>query len=369
MVQNILNLVTNYYLNLPKNMDYTLIFIILIISISYHFNQLYIGSCLIILYYLRNWFDGPVTKLNKSMKRQIVIITGSSAGIGLETAHQLLIDGATVIFACRNKSKTEEIINSINDKKLSGEAKFLHLDLNNFSSITNFIKEFKTNFNRLDILINNAGLCTPNHTLTADGIETTLQSNTIGPIILTQGLLDILSKSSGRILNVSSRSYRNWNKDHNYYNSLSVENYNFEKKNYNGYLQYCYSKIGNIYFTQHLHEYITNNNLNIKVVSLHPGTVITDIAKDWTGIYTILKVLFYPILWFITKSPKMGAQTTLHLCYIDEKDFKSGEYYRDLCLYTLLNHAKSTQNRVAFMQLIKDIINKYGKTHNISFQL
>src|SRR5690606_9676839 len=117
---------------------------------------------------------------------------------------------------------------------------FIKLDLEDLSSIKTFTEEFKTKFNKLDILINNAGGVYRNFILTKNNIEATLQINTISPMLLTQGLLDILHNSKGRIINIASRSYQHWKKSSEFYENLDIETYDFEKRNYQSYIQYCY---------------------------------------------------------------------------------------------------------------------------------
>ena len=106
---------------------------------------------------IKKWANGPLNPIKKDLTGKLIIVTGSSDGIGLETAKDLLRSNARVIFACRNKNKTQEIINKFpeNYKK---NAIFIQLDLASFKSIENFVKEIKSKYPKIDILINNAGL-------------------------------------------------------------------------------------------------------------------------------------------------------------------------------------------------------------------
>ena len=100
---------------------------------------------IILGYLIKKWANGPLNPIKKDLKGKLIIITGSSDGIGLETAKDLLKSNATVIFACRNKNKTETIINSF-PENLKKNAIFLQLDLERFKSIENFVKEIKTKY-------------------------------------------------------------------------------------------------------------------------------------------------------------------------------------------------------------------------------
>jgi retinol dehydrogenase-12 len=324
---------------------------------------------IIILAIIRRWFNSPKTPLKPNVKDKIIIVTGASEGIGKTTALELLKSGAHVILACRDANKTHKIISSIWDLDQRNRIHYINLNLADFSSIKKFISDFSKKFDKLDILINNAGAVNKDYKLTRDNIEATLQVNTIGPMILTQGLLKYFSPE-GRVINVASRSYQNWRKDENYYKEISPLSYDFERANYGPYSQYCYSKIGNIYFNQALEEYIKGNGLNIKTVSLHPGTIISEMTRDCTGlVYGFIKLIIYPVMWFITKSPLMGAQTTLHLCYMPFDELISGEYYRDCKVGRLNNRAKNRNMMTDFMMLYKEIVAIYGKEEEFSLSI
>ena len=103
----------------------------------------------------------PLTLLARAIKKdltgKLIIVTGSSDGIGLETAKELLNSNAKVIFACRNKNKTESIINNF-PERIKKNAIFIPLNLDSFKSIKNFADEIKSKFPKIDILINNAGM-------------------------------------------------------------------------------------------------------------------------------------------------------------------------------------------------------------------
>ena len=147
-----------------------------------------------LVYVIRKYCNRPKTYLKPNVSAKIIIFTGSSDGIGKEAALQLVKDGAIVIFACRNKEKTLAVINEIHDEKLKKNAIFMELNLSSFESVKKFVKEFKSKFQRLDILVNNAAIVLQNYTLTEDNIESTLQTNTFSPMILTQSLKDLIQK-------------------------------------------------------------------------------------------------------------------------------------------------------------------------------
>ena len=161
---------------------------------------------IIILYLLRLFFKGAQCKIKHSLKGKVIIVTGASAGIGKESALDLVRHGAQVILACRNEQRTNEAMKSLNEeeKKL---IKFIKCDLNDFDSIIKFAKQVKKEYTKIDILMNNAGLFPQQYNVTKDNMESYLQGNFTGHVLLTFLLFDILDKNDARIINLSSIAY------------------------------------------------------------------------------------------------------------------------------------------------------------------
>jgi retinol dehydrogenase-12 len=332
-------------------------------------NYFFASFGMISIYLLRKYFNGPKSKFHRDLKSNIVIVTGASEGIGKETAFQLLKDNATVIFACRDEKKTLKVISKIKDDKQRSRAIFMHLDLSNFNSVKNFILEFKSKYDRLDILVNNAATVVKNFIITRNGLETTLQVNTFSPMILTQGLIDIIHRSNGRVINVSALVHEKMTNTA-LYSNLHPEEYYYGEKNYSGIWQYGLSKLGNVYFTRYLHRYIEKNNLNIKTASLHPGVIITELSREYKGILMgLFRLVAFPFIWLIFKTPRMGAETTLHLCYTPDEEFKSGQYYSDSRVKALLPHASSDKNMESFMDYSRQLIDSCSKKFDVKLEI
>jgi retinol dehydrogenase-12 len=289
----------------------------------------YIVIPIILLFIIRKIVNGPFTKLRKSMKGKVVIITGSSAGLGKETALQLLMDGAEVIFACRDKVKTMKIINN-NEK-----AHFIKLDLNSFQDVIQFAEEVKKKFSKIDILINNAGGFPTDLHLTKNNIEFTFQSNHLSHMLLSLLLLDHFDKDNGRIINVSSNAHH-WSdfvagNIHNQINSYTGSTFerdyfrNFWRK----FVLYGNTKIAQIYFSQNFSKFLEINYPGVKIASVHPGAVNTEISRtdNQKLIFRLFKYLLVPIFIIFFKTCLAGAQTQLHLCYLNFSSFVNGAYY------------------------------------------
>jgi len=183
----------------------------------------------------------------------------------------------------------------------------------------------KNKYDHIDILINNAGLFVHKFILTPDKIETTFQLNHISPLFLSALLLDLISKSKdGRIINVSSNSYL--------FSNVTEEYLNFDEKGFSLSKSYPNSKLGNFYLTYALNRYCEKNKLNVKSACLHPGFVITEMGKphEKPWYYQVFfYLIFLPIAMVFAKNELVGAQTTLHLCYIKKEDFVNDAYYDD----------------------------------------
>lgn len=327
----------------------------------------YFIAVFIILYYLRKYLNGPISNLRKNMNDKIVIITGASAGLGKESALQLLEDGATVIFACRDEHKTKRVLETIpllNQTK----ALFMKLDLTSYESVLSFVNEFKQRFNKLDILVNNAGCFPEVFSLTMNNTDYVLQSNHLSHMLLTYLLLDYFDRREGKIINISSmvHSYADLSleKIDGYYKDESFEIFknDYYKSIMSREALYANTKLANIYFTQYLAEYLDKQYSYIKTASVHPGVVNTEFFSKLASRRSYLNLFFYliyPFIYYMLKTPNIGAQTQLHLCYMDNKEMINGAYYQDCKIGSLTTLAKNVQVRNSFMKYSKYMIKNY----------
>ena len=209
---------------------------------------------IIIGFFIKRWSNGPLNPIKKDLTGKIIIITGSSDGIGLEAAKDLLGSNAKVIFACRNKNKTEGIINTF-PENLRKNAIFEQLDLSSFKSIENFVKEIKSKYDKIDILINNAGLSSWGDIYkTEDGYLNVYQVNYLGNVLLTLLLLDHFNEKESKIISLSSIEYKRANfvyGDSKYLNNYDLM-YNHFLEMKNRQIFYSNTKLLVIYFTKYL---------------------------------------------------------------------------------------------------------------------
>jgi len=210
-------------------------------------------------------------------------------------------------------------------------------------------------------LINNAGVISEKFKLTDDLIEQTLQTNYFSPLVLTILMLELMNKE-GRIIHVSSKAHTQFKS----LNFQELEN-DLEFKNisdkYEILKMYAYSKLGNTMFNRHLALYLQNSN--VKTVALHPGVVRTNIAHDIKNLFLKLfyYLLIFPCSLILFKSSFMGAQTTLHLVYMDFDKIENGGYYSDCNLSKVSPFASQDSTMFGFMKYSRIVLNQKIKEH------
>lgn len=244
------------------------------------------------------------------MNGKICLITGANAGIGKVTALELAKQGATVVMVCRNKEKGEAALDEIKKKSGNVNLELLLADLSSQAEIRKLADEFKAKHNRLDVLLNNAGVYIPKRTLTVDAIETTFAVNHLAYFLLTNLLLDVLQQSApSRIVSVSSEAHK--------YGKVEFDNLQGERE-YKGIPAYSNSKLENVLFTRELARRLAGTGVTANC--LHPGAVATSIFRNTPK----------PIEWLIkmfTMSPEKGAETSIYLATSPEVEGITGKYF------------------------------------------
>ena len=249
------------------------------------------------------------------MKNKVCIVTGANAGIGLETTRELAKKGATVVMVCRNQERGEKALEDIQNSTGNKQIYLFIADLSSQKQIRAFASEFLERFDRLDVLVNNAGVFLPSHQLTEDGFEATFAINHLAYFLLTHLLLDVIKQTpESRIVNVSSNAHLSAS-----INFDALENVN----PYNGYVAYGQSKLANVLFTYELARQLEGTGVTCN--ALHPGVVATNIANHGTSFFTVFFRLFSPFF----KSPSSGAATSVYLATSPEVANISGKYFAD----------------------------------------
>lgn len=224
---------------------------------------------------------------------KVVIITGANGELGLESTKALARKGATVIMAVRNLGKGEQaradVLKTAPDSKLD----LMKLDVSDLASVHEFVTAFKAKYNRLDILLNNAGVMAIPRQETVDGFEMQLGANHLGHFALTGLLIDLLVKTpKARIHNVSSTA--------NFMGRINFDDL-MSKKQYGRWAAYSQSKLANVFFTFELHKRLSAAGFDTIANVSHPGLVIGNLqansmAQSGTSNEAILYRIMQPIL-------------------------------------------------------------------------
>ncbi|XP_013097678.2 retinol dehydrogenase 13 [Stomoxys calcitrans] len=273
---------------------------------------------------------GKFTKPTKA-DGKIVIVTGSNTGIGKETVRELAKRGATVYMACRDMKKCEEAREEI---VLETRNKYVYCrecDLASLDSIRKFAEKFKSEQNRLDILINNAGVMRCPRSLTKEGFELQLGVNHMGHFLLTNLLLNELKKAApSRIVVVSSMAHTR--------GEINIGDLNSEKS-YDEGKAYNQSKLANVLFTRELAKRLEGSGVTVN--ALHPGVVDTELFRHM-GFFNsfFASLIFKPLSWPFLKTTANGAQTTLYAALDEDLNTVSGQYFSDCDLKDVAPQAK-----------------------------
>lgn len=253
------------------------------------------------------------------MHGKTVLITGGTNGIGLETARELARMGARVVITGRNPAKTASTLEDL--KQSSGNSTITSLlgDLSLMRDTRRIAAEFSAQYDRLDVLINNAGGVFQRREFTEEGLEYTFALNHMSYYLLTRLLLDKVRQSApARIINVSSGA-------HFLTSGLNFENLQCERGTYSGFGRYSESKLMNVLFTLALARRVDPSKVTVNTV--HPGLVHTGFGANNGGILSRGVTLFSRIFG---RTPEKGAETGIHVATSEEGGHISGAYW-DTC--------------------------------------
>jgi len=254
----------------------------------------------------QNWTAENIS----DQKEKIAIVTGSSSGIGYEAARVLANKNAKVIIAVRNLTKGEIAKSNITAQFNNADIDVMKIDLADLDSVNGFVADYSKKFDRLDLLLNNAGVMIPPYSKTKNGFELQMGTNHFGHYALTLQLMGIIEKTpDSRIVNVSSAAHK--------YGNLNFDDINWEKRKYKAWKAYGDSKIANLYFTRELARRLKNSDKRILVTAAHPGWTATELQRH-SGLFEYLNKFF-------AMSIEQGALSTLRAAF--DENAKSGDYF------------------------------------------
>lgn len=309
----------------------------------------------LIMWLLRKCVQGPFYCKKTRIDGKVVIVTGCNTGIGKETAMELARRGGRIYMACRDAARCEaarlEIIERTQNQNVFNRT----LDLASLSSVRQFSERFLAEEERLDILINNAGIMATPRKLTVDGFEQQFGVNHLGHFLLTNLLLERLKSSApSRIVVVSSAAY--------ICGRINKDDLNSEK-HYSKFLgAYCQSKLANILFTRKLAEMLRNTGVTVNCV--HPGIVRTELGRYSISTHWF-NAIWLRIFGCFVKTPKAGAQTTLRVALDPALEKCSGDFYADSTSLPLLPKAKDKEMAEWLWKESEKLVGLQGTTNAV----
>lgn len=252
------------------------------------------------------------------MHGKIVIVTGATSGIGEETARVLAGKGAEVVLISRSQSKLDNTARMIHETTGSEKVATIQADLSSLAGMRGAAEEFLQRYDRLDVLVNNAGGIFYERTESADGFEMTFALNHLSYFLLTNLLLDVLKRTASeqgeaRIVNVSSGAHRG--------GRVNFEDLQ-KKRGYNSFGAYSQSKLMNVLFTYELARQVEGTNITVN--ALHPGFVATGFNANAQG---ILGNLVRVVEKIVAISPEEGAKTSIYLASSPDVKGINGKYW------------------------------------------
>ena len=269
---------------------------------------------------------------------KVALVTGASSGLGVETARALASVGAEVTLTARDMPKVDAVAEAIRERHPQARISTGELELTRPESVRAFAKSFLSGHERLDLLVNNAGLMASPLMRTAEGWEMQLATCHLGHFLLTGLLADALLKGApSRIVNLSSGGHR--------FSDLDFDDPFFDRREYDKWIAYGQAKTANVLFTVALEKRLAARGVHAYAV--HPGVIMTELARHMTedDIKELMAraprgegMKFKPV--------EAGAATTVWAATSPSLEGRGGLYLED-CNEGLVNDTEGTEGGYA----------------------
>jgi len=272
------------------------------------------------------------------MPGKTIVITGASSGIGLETARALSGQGHRIVMVVRNQARGEAAIANIQGTVPGARLELVLADLDAIGEVRRAGAELRAKLDRLDVLINNAGMIYNKRELTVDGLERTFAINHLAPFLLTYELRELLAASApARVITVASNGHAyakfDWDDIHR------MDRWKGEIAVYGA------SKLCNIWFAREAARRLAGKRVTSN--SLHPGAVATNWGQSGSWVFRIGTKLFRPFLI----DARRGALTSIHLATSPEVEGVTGEYWAKCKLAKSSRRARDDASAVKLWEL------------------
>lgn len=273
------------------------------------------------------------------MLKKRILITGSTDGIGKETARQLAGDNHEVIIHGRNANRVQNTVNALQQEtgndSITGET----ADFAKLKEVKRLSLQLKDNYDSLDVLLNNAGIINPDFETTMDGFEKSFQVNHLAPFVLTNNLLPLMKDvDEGRIINVTSMIH-----------ARNIDLNDLELRNgFSGSAAYSATKLYSILFTFKLARLLSGGHIICNC--FHPGVINTKLLRSNFG------NIGGPI--------SEGAENAVFLAVSPEVTYKSGKYFRDSHVAPPAPVAEDRQIQDKLWNMTMEMVSNYIQDHS-----
>jgi NAD(P)-dependent dehydrogenase (short-subunit alcohol dehydrogenase family) len=245
---------------------------------------------------------------------RIAVVTGANTGLGLETARVLASRKAAVVLAVRNLDKGRAAVATIVRAHPGVTVTLLQLDLSSLASVREAAARLRSDYDRIDLLVNNAGVMYTPQSSTADGFELQFGTNHLGHFALTGLVLErMLAVEGSRVVALSSVGHR-------ILSAIDFDDLEF-RSGYNRVAAYGRSKLANLLFTYELERRLRKAGAATSALAAHPGVAATELTRNSPGVLRLLAGVTSPLL----QSPLMGALATLRAA--TDPSAVGGQYY------------------------------------------
>jgi NAD(P)-dependent dehydrogenase (short-subunit alcohol dehydrogenase family) len=258
-----------------------------------------------------------------SMTNKIILITGSTDGIGKQTALDLAEMGSTVIIHGRDPERTKSAAAEIKETTGNPSIDFFVADFSSLEEVKRLSNQLHEKYDRIDVLINNAGVYMKHKELSKDGFEMTFAVNYLAHFYLTHLLIDLIQKPDhSRIINVASMAHAH---------EIDFDNLNAEKF-FDGYTAYSLSKLSNILFTYELSRRLEKTGITVNC--LHPGVIKTKLLRVGWGMGG--------------SSLESGSKTSAYLAISADVEKVTGKFFANSrpAVSSQISHGRSVQNEL-----------------------
>lgn len=295
----------------------------------------------------------PQKVSHESMDGKICVITGTTSGVGYQAAIRLAKAGARIVMIVRNKEKAESICAEIRAFSAYPPEYFV-ADFSNLAQVRKAAEDILSNYPRIDVLINNAGVHMTTRKLTEEGHETAFCVNHLASFLVTSLLLKRMIESApSRIIQVNSEGHR--------FNGLNIDDLTWEKRRYTGLRGYGASKTAQLMTVWEFNDLLRGTGVTIN--AMHPGAVKSKIGQNNGMLYNLYsRFLIQPLL----KEPEISGEAIYYLASSPEMEGVSGRFFNLTNEEIPATHAMNRETGKKIFQISKELTHlDKGKLYEI----